>query len=204
MSAAWRRPSTANPDAELGPGEERRTRKGGESVPERRRLVDGHASQRRSNVAGMAATDAGARRQLLDAVAAAIDELGLAIASLGEAYDHLDDRTAERLEEDLFRPVQSAYGRAQRTYAEFAGRHGLPGARFEPRSVPVANRGAREPIDDAVAAVRAADDRLSELQDSLLPVEFGDLELRAGLTEVRRLLGDIPGKAREVVRTLGR
>jgi len=152
----------------------------------------------------MAATDAGARRQLLEAIATAIDELSLAIALLGEAYEHLDDRAAERLEEDLFRPVQSAYGRAQRTHAEFAVRHGLAGAQFAQPSVPVATHGARQPIDAAVGAVRGADERLSELQDSFLPIEYGDQDLRAGLTEVRRLLDDVPGNAREIIRTLGR
>jgi hypothetical protein len=32
----------------------------------------------------------------------------------------------------------------------------------------------------------------------------GDAELRAGLVEVRELLGDVRGRAREFVRTLGR
>jgi hypothetical protein len=38
----------------------------------------------------------------------------------------------------------------------------------------------------------------------MLPVEVGDKDLRAGLEEVRRLLGDIRGRARELLRTLGR
>ena len=74
-------------------------------------------------------TTAEARQQLLDALAQATDEIGLALALLGEAYDRLDEHAAERLERELFRPVQIAYGRAQRTHAEFAQRHGLPGRR---------------------------------------------------------------------------
>ena len=37
-----------------------------------------------------------------------------------------------------------------------------------------------------------------------MPVEVGDPELRAGLAEVRELVGDLRGRARELVRTLGR
>ena len=36
------------------------------------------------------------------------------------------------------------------------------------------------------------------------PVEVGDAELRAGLAEVRELLGDLRARARELTRTLGR
>jgi hypothetical protein len=35
-------------------------------------------------------------------------------------------------------------------------------------------------------------------------VEVGDAELRSGLEDVRTLIGDVPGRARELVRTLGR
>jgi hypothetical protein len=45
---------------------------------------------------------------------------------------------------------------------------------------------------------------LGELQDSMLPVEVGDVELRTGLAEVRELLGGVRMRARELVRTLGR
>jgi hypothetical protein len=38
----------------------------------------------------------------------------------------------------------------------------------------------------------------------MLPVEVGDPELRAGLAEVRELLGGLRARARELVRTLGR
>ena len=64
--------------------------------------------------------------------------------------------------------------------------------------------GAKGFIDSAVDAVAEADAALSELQDSSLPTEVGDVELRAGLTEVRELLGGVRQRAREVERTLGR
>lgn len=148
--------------------------------------------------------DADARQDILDAIAEAAEDIAFAIASLGEAYDLLDDQTADRLEAELFRPVQSAYGLIQRTHAEFAGRHKLPSPPFAPRTAPAATRGPRAPIDDAVEAVRQADERLSELQDSLLPIEYGDQQLRAQLAEVRVQLSDTVRYARELVRTLGR
>ena len=36
------------------------------------------------------------------------------------------------------------------------------------------------------------------------PVEVGDPELRAGLAEVRELVGDLRARAREFMRTFGR
>src|ERR1700730_15151026 len=79
----------------------------------------------------MAYTTADARQQLLDTLAEAIDQIAVALASLGEAYEQLDEQKAETLEQELFRPVQTAYGRAKRTHAEFARRHGLPARPIE-------------------------------------------------------------------------
>jgi hypothetical protein len=64
--------------------------------------------------------------------------------------------------------------------------------------------GARGFVDAAVVAVAEADSVLAELQDSMMPVEVGDAELRAGLAEVRELLDVIGDRAREFIRTLGR
>ena len=152
----------------------------------------------------MAYTTADARQQLLDSLARATEELALALASLGEAYEQLDEQSADRLEEELFRPVQVAYGRAQRTYAEFAARHDLPARAFEQVSGGAPSHGVKGFLDSAVDAVGRADGTLATLQDSMLPVEVGDPELRAGLEEVRKLLGALPGRARQFVRTLGR
>jgi hypothetical protein len=148
--------------------------------------------------------DASARQDILDAIAEAAGEVAFALASLGEAYELLDDHTADRLEERLFRPTQSAYGVAQRTHAAFAARHRLPSPAFAPRTAPAATHGPRPPIDAAVEALRTADDRIAELQDSMLPVEYGDPDLRAGLSEVRRLVDDAVRGAQDIVRTLGR
>jgi hypothetical protein len=152
----------------------------------------------------MAYTNAQARQQLLESVAQAIEELGLALASLGEAYEQLDEQNADKLEEELFRPVQMAYGQAKRTYTEFADRHGLPTQTFEPVSPGAPSKGVKGFLDSAVDAVGRADGTLATLQDSMLPVEVGDTELRGGLEGVRKLLSDLPGRARQLVRTLGR
>jgi hypothetical protein len=145
-----------------------------------------------------------ARQQLLDTVAEATDALGAALASLGAAYEQLDEHTADRLEEQLFRPVQVAYGRARRTHAAFAARHGLSGRTFEPATAGAPSHGVRGFLDMALADVERADGTLAELQDSMRPVEVGDAELRAGLAEVRELIGPLPERARELVRRLGR
>jgi hypothetical protein len=157
-----------------------------------------------NNLAVMAYTTAEARQQLLDTLAGATDEIGFALASLGEAYERLDEHTADGLEQELFMPVQMAYGRAQRTHAGFADRHGLPSRVFEPASPGAPSRGVKGLLDTAMEAVGKADGALAALQDSMLPVEVGDPDLRAGLEEVRRLLGDLRRRARELVRTLGR
>ena len=145
-----------------------------------------------------------ARQELLDSIAAAADELGLAVSLLGEAYEQLDEQSADRLEDDCFRPVQMAYGRAKRTHTEFAGRHGLQASAFDQQPTGLPSQGAAVFISRAGEAVSAADRTLAELQDSMLPVEAGDEELRAGLKAVREPLGIVPGKAREFLRGLGR
>jgi hypothetical protein len=152
----------------------------------------------------MTQSTAEAREQLLHAVGEATDRIGFALASLGAAYEQLDDDTADRLEETLFRPLQLAYGRGRRIYAEFAGRHGLKSRTFEPPSPGLASIGAPTFIEHAVGAVGQADTALSELQDSLLPIDVGDAELRAALAELRELIGDLPLRARELMRTIGR
>ncbi len=152
----------------------------------------------------MSQSDAEARQELLDALAEAADRLGFALAALGAAYDEVDEQTADRLEEELFRPVQAAYGRARRTHTTFAESHDLPAREFVAGTPGVASIGPRGRIDAAVDAVRAADLELSELQDSMLPVEYGDAELRAGLAETRELVAELPARARELVRVLGR
>jgi hypothetical protein len=152
----------------------------------------------------MAFTTSEARQELLDSVAQAATELGFASACLTEAYEQLDEYNGERLEAGCFRPVQMAYGRAKRTHSEFAGRHGLQAAEFEPQPTGLRSQGAASFIARAVEAADVADRTLADLQDSMLPVEAGDEELRAGLKAVREPLDGLPGKARDFLRGLGR
>ncbi|HEX3692506.1 MAG TPA: hypothetical protein VHU13_04100 [Solirubrobacteraceae bacterium] len=152
----------------------------------------------------MSYTAAEGRQQILDALASAADAAGQALAELSEAYEHLDERTAERLEEALFGPAQAAYGRAKRTHAAFAERYDMPQRAFESAAQVAPSTAAAELIQRAVAAADRADAELAELQDSMLPVEVGDAELRAGIAEVRELVGRLRPAARQLQRTLGR
>ena len=145
-----------------------------------------------------------ARQQLLDGVAEATLAMGVALSALGAAYEQLDETRADELEEGLFRPVQLAYGRARRIHAAFADRHRLTGRDFAPPAPGLPSTGARGFIENAVNAIARADSALVELQDSLLPVEVGDAELRAGLADLRTLVGDLADRARRLVSTIGR
>ena len=152
----------------------------------------------------MAYTNAEGRQQLLDELGSAADAIAIAIAALGEAYEALDEQTADRLEEELFGPVQTAYGRAKRTHSAFATRSNLPTRAFASAPAPAASAGVHGLVDSAIEAVDAADHGLAELQDSLRPVEVGDPELRAGLAEVRTILADVHRRARALESVIGR
>ena len=145
-----------------------------------------------------------ARQDLLDEIAEAIDHLGGALAALGGAYEQLDEAAADRLEEDLFRPVQLAYGRAKRTHAAFATRYGLPARAFTQPGPGAPSHGVKGFLEAAVDSVDDADRVLADLQDSMMPVEVGDPELRAGLAEVREAVDHTRARAREFMRGFGR
>ena len=74
----------------------------------------------------------------------------------------------------------------------------------EQPSAGLASQGAAALIGRAVEAAAEADQLLAELQDSMLPVEAGDAELRAGLVSIREPLGGLPARARGFLRGLGR
>jgi len=145
-----------------------------------------------------------ARQELLETVARAAEDIGAALALVEAAYELLDEGSADRLEEQLFRPVQRAYGRARRTHSGFAERHGLDARALSPRQPTHAAAQPRELVEDAADAAVEAEDQLSELQDSMMPVEVGDPELRAGLAEVREALAVVQERADAFLRTLGR
>lgn len=152
----------------------------------------------------MAFVSAEARKSLLDEISKSVDELAVALAALGDAYEQLDEPTADRLEEDVFRPLQLAYGRAKRTHTDFADRYGIMRRVFRPANSRAPSNGVKGFVDDAIEAIVAADEGLAELQDSMLPVEVGDERLRAGLAEVRRMLDGLPDRARRFISVLGR
>jgi hypothetical protein len=152
----------------------------------------------------MAYSAAEARQQLLDDLAVGADQLAYALACVGAAYDELDERAADALEEEVFKPLQAAYGRARRTHSEFADRYSLEHRTFEPRSPGTHSNDPRVYLERAVEATEQADHSIAELQDSMMPVEVGDAQLRAGLAEARELVGPLEGRAHELVRVLGR
>jgi hypothetical protein len=152
----------------------------------------------------MSYTVAEGRQRILDDLKGAIKQLAIALASLGAAYERLDEQRADDLEQQLFRPVQLAYGRAQRTHSEFAARSDLPAATFAAASSGVESQDARALLDRAAVAARQADEEIAALQDSMLPVEVGDPELRASLSEVRSLIDPVPALAGRFVRLVGR
>jgi hypothetical protein len=153
---------------------------------------------------GMAYATAEARQELLDTIADATDEIAVALAAFGGAYEQLDEQGGDRLEAELFRPVQLAYGRARAAHSGFAQRTGLPARDFKPAAAGHPSQGVKGFVDAASESLRAADGTLAELQDSMLPVEVGDAELRAALAGVRELIADLPAHARRFVSTFGR
>src|SRR4051794_15591534 len=152
----------------------------------------------------MAYVTSEAQQEMLDDIADAIEDLGAAVAALGGAYEQLDEQTGDRLEEELFRPAQAALGRAKRTHTGFAERTGLVARPAPPANAGHPSQGVKGFVEAATEAAERADHTLAELQDSMRPVDVGDAELRAGLAEVRELIGHTRGRAREFVRVLGR
>jgi hypothetical protein len=152
----------------------------------------------------VAITTVAAREQILDELAGATIQIGFAVGCLGAAYELLDEMTADRLEAELFRPAQRALARAKRTSSAFAGRYGLTAPAREAPSPGLASQGVRVFIERAITAATEASRRIAELQDSMLPIEAGDAELRAGLAETRELVDGVPAPARAFLSTLGR
>lgn len=152
----------------------------------------------------MSFTAAEGRQEILDRLAGAIALLATAVATLSVAYERLDEQRSDALEEQLFRPVQLAFGRARRTYNEFADRTGMQRIAVAEGSAGPEHQNAIALIERAAESVEAADTTIAELQDSMLPVEVGDQELRAGLSETRSLIDQVPALSHRFVRTVGR
>ncbi|MBV8431164.1 MAG: hypothetical protein JO244_08385, partial [Solirubrobacterales bacterium] len=127
-----------------------------------------------------------------------------AIGALGEAYEAADERTADEIESRLFRPAQAAYGRARRTRTGFAERYQLSPEPVAPVPAPAPSGDPRVHLERGIEALEQADHIIAEMQDSMLPVEVGDRELRDGLTETRELIAAAPAQGRQLLRLIGR
>ena len=152
----------------------------------------------------MAITAREAREKILDDLGDAVDHLAASVAALGDAYELLTVGPADRLESELYRPIQKAFGRGKRTHAQFAERCELLGREFTSPPPGRPSQGVKSFIERAVVTSAEADRGIADLQDTMLPIESGDAELRAGLAEVRDLLAGLPTAAREFQRSLGR
>jgi hypothetical protein len=153
----------------------------------------------------MSYTTGEARESMMEDVGRALEQLAFALACLGEAYELVDENSADRLEENLFRPVRSAYAQARRALSGFAARHELQTApASQPDSSGLHSSDPRVYLERAIEASSQADATIAELQDSMLPVEVGDQELRQDLSGVRALLDRVPAQGQALLRTLGR
>lgn len=152
----------------------------------------------------MAVTTREAREQILTELGDAVDRIGLASACLGAAYEQLSVMGADRLEEQLYMPVQKAYGRGKRAHGQFAERSGLESRAWESAAPGRPSQGVKAFVERAVEASASADRGIAEIQDSSIALEAGDAELRQALVETRGLLAELPNAAREFLRTLGR
>lgn len=149
-------------------------------------------------------TTAEARARIAGDLAGAAELLAAAASSLGEAYERLDAATADRLEDELYAPVQRASGRARRALGQFCERFEIESREIAAPSAAAGGHDARALIDRAIAAVADASHTLAGLQDSGHPIEAGDAELRRAITEIRELADGVPAKARQFQRSLGR
>ena len=123
-----------------------------------------------------------ARQEMLDTLGDAIDEIAAALCG---------SRRGVRSSSARFPPTGSRRScsarsrprtgvRSRPTPASPSGR-GCPAGRSLPRLQGLPSTGIRGFVDSAVESVAEADAELAELQDSMMPVEVGDPELRAGL-----------------------
>ena len=152
----------------------------------------------------MAFTTREAHEQIVAELGWAVGQIALAAECLGEAYERLDVPTADRLEDELYRPLQRGFGRAKRTLVQFAGKVGLEPDEGEPSDANVSRLTVKETIERSVALAADGAQRIAELQDSDMAIAAGDAELRAGLAETRRLLAELSSRAPAFLRTLGR
>ena len=106
---------------------------------------DRGAAARGALIWRMAYTSAEGRQRLLDEVGRPADELGLALACLGEAYELLDEASADRLEAELLShrrssPTAASSGRT----ATSPRRYGAPTREFAAGAPEPPSQGAKD------------------------------------------------------------
>ena len=143
----------------------------------------------------MAFTTREAHEQIVAELGWAVGQIALASETLSDAYERLDVTTADRLEDELYRPLQRSFGRAKRTLVQFAGKVGIEPSEGEPDETNLGRLTVKQTIERAVALAADGGQRIAELQDSDMAIAAGDAELRAGLAETRRLLGELSSRA---------
>ena len=156
-------------------------------------------------LAAMTYTSDEGRRELLGATAEAADTIGVALAALGAAYELVDDDTARSAGVGAVRAGAGGVRAGEAGHARVRG-----AARAAASAFAVADAGR------AFGAARAATSSRRSRRSSTpttsspscrtrcCPVEVGDPELRAALADVRTRLGEVPVRAAELLRTLGR
>ena len=152
----------------------------------------------------MAFTTREAHEQIVNELGWAVGQIALASECLSDAYEELDVTTADRLEEELYRPLQRAFGRAKRTLVDFAAQTGLEPSEGEPDSAGPPRLTVKQKIERALALAADGGQRIAELQDSDMAIASANAELRAGLAETRRLLAELCSRGPSFLRSFGR
>ena len=126
------------------------------------------------------------------------------MTSLGDAYEWLDEQTADRMEDEIFRPAQAAYGRAQRTHAAFSERHELTRSHFDEAGHTGHPGDARGAIERAAASLTEADAILATFRIRCCRSTSAIRSCAPGSRAVRELIAPLPHQARQLLRMLGR
>src|SRR5215469_14164003 len=101
----------------------------------------------------MSYTNQEGRERIVRDLASASEQIELALSYLTDAYELVDEGLADRIEEELFSPVQASFGRARRTLGEFTRRYQLRDSATPPAASGARPHGARELVQSAADAI---------------------------------------------------